>query len=565
MADDTSTQTMEALQPDAHAMSLTADPQEKRILAAIDIGTNSIHMVIVQINPALPAFEIIDTEKSTVRLGERDPQTGELTPVAIARSLSALRRCQEIAKARRAEQVIAVATSAVREAANGRNFIDLVREQLGLQIDIISGEEEARRIYLGVLSGMALENRPHIIVDIGGGSTELILGDGHEPRALSSTKVGAVRLKELFIHTDPISTAEFEQMQAYARGMLEWPLAELKDALVIGENPQLVGTSGTIESLVRVVTCEALGSCPTSLHGYVLTLADLEALVVRLRKATYAERVSIPGMSERRAEIILAGAVILRQVMQSLGMTTIKTCERSLREGIVVDWMLKQGLIEDRLRYQASVRERTVLNLAQRFHVNLDSALQVAQFALTMFDQTQGLLHYWDSRQRELLWAAAVLHNAGHYISHASHHKHSYYLIRNGGLLGYTDTEIELIANIARYHRKGPPKKKHDSYRNLIKQDRVIVDQLSAILKLAAALDRRQQGAITQVELLHHAAAKSVVMHLETRDSQDDCGLELWSLNFKKACFEQEFNVTLSTKVHPQINIYNFGVYSNPS
>jgi exopolyphosphatase / guanosine-5'-triphosphate,3'-diphosphate pyrophosphatase len=329
----------------------------------------------------------------------------------------------------------------------------------------------------------------------------------------------------------------------------------LKEALVIGENPQLVGTSGTIESLVRVVTCEALGTCPTSLHGYVLTLEDLEALVVRLRKATYAERVSIPGMSERRAEIILAGAVILRQVMRSLGMKTIKTCERSLREGIVVDWMLNQGLIEDRLRYQASVRERTVLNLAQRFHVNLDSALQVAQFALTMFDQTQGLLHYWGARQRELLWAAAVLHNAGHYISHASHHKHSYYLIRNGGLLGYTDAEIELIANIARYHRKGPPKKKHDAYRNLMKQDRVVVDQLSAILKLAAALDRRQQGAIAQVELLYHGASKSVVMHLETSDSQGDCGLELWSLNFKKVCFEQAFNVTLSIKVHARVGV----------
>lgn len=522
---------------------------KKRVVAAIDIGTNSIHMVIARINPDLPTFEIIDTEKSTVRLGERCPETGNLTDVAIARAMDALRRCQEIAKARKVEEILTAATSAVREAPNGREFIRLVQAELELEIDIIAGTEEARRIYLGVLSGLEFGSKPHIIVDIGGGSTELILGDGSKPRSLSSTKVGAVRLKELFMQHDPISARDFIQMQAYVRGMMEKPIDELRSQLNAGEDACLVGTSGTIESLVRISACEAFGACPTSLHGYELPIKELRAIVDRLSQFTYAERCEIPGMTERRAEIILAGAVILLEVMNQLGLKSIRTCERALREGMIVDWMLKDGLIEDRLRYQSSIRERMVLSLAQRYQVNLDSAQHIAGFAVKIFDQTQGVLHHWGHLERELLWDAAILHNTGHFVSHASHHKHSYYLVRNAGLLGFTDTEIELIANLARYHRKGPPKKKHDPYRILSKRNRKIVDQLSAVLKLAVALDRREISAIADIHCFYLVAVKTFMIHLEPKLSEDDCSLELWSLDYKRASFEAEFGVTLQTKL----------------
>ncbi len=535
-------------------VSSTRDPIS-RILAAIDIGTNSIHMVVVKINPELPAFNIVDAEKSTVRLGERCPQTGNLTAEAMARAIAALRRCLDMARAWNAEQVIAVATSATREAPNGRDFIREVETQLGLQIDLIAGQEEARRIYLGVLSGLEFHNQPHVIADIGGGSTELILGDGHDPRFLSSTKVGAVRLTNEFVNTDPISNREYDRLKAYIRGMLEWPLEDLKSHIKSGETVQLVGTSGTIESLIRLDASEKLGVAPTSLHGYILTLERLQFLSQRLRKLSFAERCKIPGMSERRAEIILAGAMILQEVMESLRITQITSCSRALREGIVVDWMLNHGLIEDRLRYQGSVRQRSALNLAQKYRVNLENARQVAQFSLDIFDQTDGILHHWGQGERELLWAAAILHNCGHYISHSAHHKHSYYLIRNGGLLGYTDTEIEIIANLARYHRKGAPKKKHEIYQSLTKKQREVVDQLSAILKIAVALDRRQIDAIQKLCCKFDATNRELEMTLVPAQPEDDCSLELWSFEYKKASFEAAFGIKLVVKVNAEASV----------
>ncbi|MFN6485851.1 MULTISPECIES: Ppx/GppA phosphatase family protein [unclassified Nostoc] len=524
----------------------TQPPKQDRIIAAIDLGTNSLHMVVVKIDPTLPAFSIIAREKETVRLGDRNLKTGELKPEIIEKAIAACGRFQEVAKTINAETIIAVATSAVREAPNGKDFLSRLETELGLSVDLISGQEEARRIYLGVLSGMEFHNQPHTIIDIGGGSTELILGDSQQPRTLTSTKVGAVRLTGELITTDPISHTEFQYLQAYARGMLERSVEEVLANLEFGESPRLVGTAGTIETLAMIHAREKSGVIPSTLNGYQFSLKDLRELVNRLRKLSNSERATIPGMPDKRAEVILAGAVILQEAMTLLGSESVTVCERSLREGVIVDWMLTHGLIEDKLRYQSSVRERNVLKLANKYHINLEYSDRVAKFAESLFDQTQGTLHHWGSDERQLLWAAAILHNCGHYISHSSHHKHSYYLIRNGELLGYTETEIEIIANLARYHRKSPPKKKHENYQSLLtKEQRQMVSQLSAILRLAVALDRRQIGAIAQVQCEYYPQFRQVNLLIHPSQSDDDCALELWSLDYKKAVFEEEFGVKL--------------------
>jgi len=530
----------------------TATAKQDRILAAIDIGTNSIHMVVVRVDPVLPTFTIIAKEKDTVRLGDRDPRTGDLTPEAMERAIKALQRCQKLAKSFNAEQIVAVATSATREAPNGQDFIKRVDAELGLFVNLISGQEEARRIYLGVLSGMEFNNHPHIIIDIGGGSTELILGDSHEPRTLSSTKVGAVRLTAEFITTDPISSSEFQYLQAYIRGMLERPVYEVRSHLQPGEQPRLVGTSGTIEALAIIHAREKLGMVPSPLNGYQLSRKDIKELVKRLAAMNYAERAAIPGMSDRRSEIIVAGALILLEAMTLLGIESLMIGERALREGVIVDWMLSHGLIEDRLRFQGSVRERSVLKIAQKYHVNLEYSQRVATFALSLFDQTRGHLHNWDKDARELLWAAAILHNCGVYVSHSAHHKHSYYLIRNGELLGFAESEIEVIANLARYHRQSTPKKKHSNYSNLpSKKHRQLVSQLSAILRLAVALDRRQIGAIEQVRCEFHPDTQELHLQLQPSHPGDDCALELWSLDYNKGVFEEEFGVRLLATLEP--------------
>ncbi|HEY9901175.1 MAG TPA: Ppx/GppA phosphatase family protein [Candidatus Sericytochromatia bacterium] len=532
--------------------SYPADEKRERTLAAIDIGTNSIHMVVVRVHPAIPAFTIIAKEKDTVRLGDRDPKTGDLTPVAMNRAIAALQRCQKLAKSLNAEQIVAVATSAVREAPNGRDFLKQVDAELGLFVNLISGQEEARRIYLGVLSGMEFNSTPHIIIDIGGGSTELILGDSHEPRSLSSTKVGAVRLTAEFITTDPINNTELQYLQAYIRGMLERPVEELLAYLKPGEQARLVGTSGTIETVAIIHAREKLGIVPNPLAGYQLSRKDLKEIVRRLASMNYAQRAAIPGMSDRRSEIIVAGALILLEAMTLLGIESITIGERALREGVIVDWMLSHGLIEDRLRYQGSVRQRSVIKISQKYQVNREFSDRVAKFALSLFDQTKGHLHNCDAEARELLWAAAILHNCGLFVSHAAYHKHSYYLIRNGELLGFSEAEIEVIANLARYHRRNTPKKKHESYSNLpSKKHRQLVNQLSAILRIAVTLDRRQIGAVEQVRCDYSPDVRELHLRLQPSHLGDDCALELWSLDYEKAVFEAEYGVKLIATLEP--------------
>ncbi len=528
------------------------------IVAAIDIGTNSIHMVVARVDPKLPAFTIIAKEKDTVRLGEKDPKTGNLTQIAMDRSISALERCQELATSLNADRIIAVATSAVREAPNGIAFIQKIALKLGLSVDLISGVEEARRIYLGVLSAMEFDERPHIIIDIGGGSTELILADDRDARFLSSTKIGAVRLTEDLVNSDPISNEDFKNLRAHIKGMLERPIERLRSELKANEIPRMVGTSGTIETLATMHALKNSDTIPNPLNGYEISYKEIQEMVEDLAKMDYSQRFAIPGISDKRAEIILAGATILLEAMTLLQTDSLIVCERSLREGIIVNWMLDRGLIASSLGYQSQVRARSVMKIAYKYQVELNYSERIANFAVDLFEQTSGILHNWDLNYRQLLWAAAILHNCGVYISHAAHHKHSYYLIRNAELLGFTEVELEIIANIARYHRKSKPKKKHQNYQRLPnKESRHLVSELSAMLRIAVALDRRKIGAIAAFKCEYDRDSQILYLGLTPSFPNDDCGLELWSLNYKKPPFEEEYGIKILARLDsfaPQLN-----------
>ncbi len=546
--------------PDHQALGSPFNQSDRQefVLAAIDIGTNSIHMVIATVDPALPSFNVIGKEKDTVRLGDFCEDTGNLTEAAMARGISSLKRCLKVAHRFNADDVVAVATSAVREAGNGQIFIDRVKAEVGLSINLISGTEEARRIYLGVISGMELRSRPHALIDIGGGSTEIMLGNGGPPDFLSSNKVGAVRLTAKFVSTDPLSRKEYEYLRAYVRGVLEPTVDKLREKFqkkfgqgdAAAQTLRLIGTSGTIECLAVLAAVDRLGIEPNPLNGCCLTYDELSHWVNRLRKLSYEDRLNLPGMSDRRAEIIVAGAIILQVAMELLAVDQLKICERSLREGVVVDWMLTHGLIEDRMEFQASVRNRSVIKMANKYKADGD---RVANFATALFDQTQGVLHNWEPAEREYLWAAAMLHNSGHYISHSAHHKHSYYLIRNGSLLGFTETEVEIIANIARYHRKSQPKRRHENYSNLpSKQERKMVDQLSAILRLAVALDRGRSRAIASLSAHYDEDNKTLSIQLTPVRPDNNCELELWNIDYKKAWFEEVFGLEVKAQLAAQ-------------
>ena len=511
----------------------------QRRVAAIDIGTNSIHLLIAAVDPALHSFSVLLVEKSTARLGERDPVSGNLSPAAIERGFLSLRHCCELARSHGVEQIVTAATSAVREAPNGRDFLASVQEQLGLEVDLVSGPEEARLIYLGVLSGMSFGDRPHVILDIGGGSTELVLADGRDARALTSTRIGAVRLQREFIQQDPLPAGRRHFLEAYIQGALDPAVAQLRSHLKPGEQPVLVGTSGTAMALAALAAAED-GKPALKLQGYRLSRARIDQLVDRLVAMTPEQRKGLAAINERRAEIIVPGCLILQTAMAMLEVKELVVCDRALREGLIVDWMLRNQLLDDRFAFQSTIRERTVRHLARTYGVDQAQADRVATHALSLYDQTRGLLHQDSGGGRLLLWAAAQLHACGKHINVGAYHKHSWYLIRHGELLGYSEHEHLMVAAIARYHRRSLPKKRHEAWQLIEgREERRTVAEMALLLRLAVALERRPLPVLAGLRALPLGQASSptgILIRLlpqqadNTRGELMDLGLECWSL-----------------------------------
>lgn len=522
----------------------------KRVLASIDIGSNSIHLLIVRIDEELHSYEPLDTEKEMVRLGgERGLQTGYLAEEAMARALDALRRYKSMATSFGAEAILALATSAVREAENGEEFVRRVREETGIEVDLISGSEEARLIYLGVSSAISFSGRKAAIIDIGGGSTELIVGSETEAHYLTSLRLGAVRLKDLFLTRDPVSRQEYQQLCGYIKGLMR-PAAEAMKRVGFDF---LIGSSGTIAALADLDRAGGPGSLtgPLTLHHYNLTLASLKKMEKQMLRLPLAERAKLPNMNPRRADIIVPGLAILVLAMEALEADRLTVSDRALREGAVIDYMYREGILSDRAAFHTNIRRRSVLQTARRYSFDEAHATQVTRLALALYDQTAGL-HKLPEYARELLEAAAMLHDVGFHVGPESHHKHSYYLIRYAELLGFTQEEIQTIANIARYHRKGPPKEKHPNFAQLTPAHRDVVIKASALLRLAEGLDRSHQQAVRDIEcrLTSGQLQVTVLPH-----AGDDCELELWATRGKAPVFEKLFDRRVQLEVPAEASV----------
>ena len=506
----------------------TRSSAQTRRVAAIDIGTNSTHLLVAGVDTILGTFSIEQAEKSTTRLGERDPDSGELTSAGMDRAFETLRRFRDLAVSHDVEQIVTAATSAVREAPNGREFLQNIQDGLGIDVDLVSGPEEARLIYLGVLSGMTFGDRPHLLLDIGGGSTELILADGRDARALTSTRVGAVRLQRDFVKDDPIPPQRRSFLQAFIQGSLEPAVDKVHRRIKPGEIPILVATSGTAMAIGALAASEDERP-PLKLHGYRVSRQRLDRVVGKLVTMTPDQRRDLSPINDRRAEIIVPGALILQTTMQMLGVDEFVLSERALREGLIVDWMLRHGLLEDRFSFQSSIRQRTVIHQVQRFAVNQRRAERVATHALSLYDATEGLMHHDDGQGRELLWAAAMLHACGQHINLSAYHKHSWYLIRHGELLGYSEAEHLMVAAIARYHRRSLPKKRHESWQALVtRENRRRVSEMALLLRLAAALDRRPEPVVASLRVNTTSDVLDLVLVPERLNQ--NLSLEQWSL-----------------------------------
>ena len=503
--------------------------QEKDILvASIDIGTNSTHLLIAEINLDLKSFSIKFTDKSTTRLGERDEE-GNLTEESIQRVLVTLRRFKEYCKSNGVDQIVTAATSAVREAPNGQDFLQRVQNDTGINIELISGSEEARLIYLGVLSGMAFEDESYVIIDIGGGSTELILADKKDAIALTSSRVGAVRLKNDFLNKESINIERSNFLKTFIQGSLEPSVRKIKRRLKDDKPVSMIATSGTATSLGSLILSD-LGQPKQKMHGYKFKKENLQIILEKLIKMPIPEIKKIPSLSERRAEIIIPGALILNTSMEMLNLNELTISERALREGLVVDWMLRKGIIKNEFNIQSNIRKTTIIHQASKFGVDKERAKKVIKIAFQIYDQTKNIFHnFSDSKAKELLWAACNLYSCGKYVNISSYHKHSWYLIKHCELLGYSQAETNIIASIARYHRKTLPKKRHDSWQNLMcKEDKTLVLEMSLILRLAASLDQRPENVISSIDI--KLQKNILLVELKPFNENHDLLLEKWSL-----------------------------------
>jgi exopolyphosphatase/guanosine-5'-triphosphate,3'-diphosphate pyrophosphatase len=538
--------------------------QERQMkLAAIDIGSNSIHMVIVRAVEG-QHIEIIDREKEFVRLGA-GLQDHRLSKEATERAILTLRRFRQMAQANRVDLIITTATAAVREANNADKFIDRVRKEVGLTVQLLPGVEEARLIGLAVSEVTDFNRQQALILDIGGGSTEFIITDGHEPKLLMSVKLGAVRLTEKFITTDPPSQQQRDTLVASIRADLTRAVSEIKQ---LGFD-FIIGTSGTILNLTdAILQSEALENEDESqfeAFSPTITLEQIRKMNRKLAAMDISERRVVPGLEEKRADIIVAGGLLLETILNELGSTEITQCDWALREGTIIDHLRKQktlqkGIDESLPLMTASdshlpeqgnlfgstdVRTRSVLSVARHFEYDAQHSHFVADLAAKLFDATQSL-HGLGDAERKLLQYASLLHDIGYRVAHNEHHRHSLYLIKNSEMPGFTANEIAMIGAIVRYHRGSMPKKpknkrekrEHEDYFSLKRADRSKVLRLAAILQIADGLDRSHSQKVKNLicEIRQEGLKIKVQCDLE-------CDLEIWSAERKAKWFSDIFRV----------------------
>jgi exopolyphosphatase / guanosine-5'-triphosphate,3'-diphosphate pyrophosphatase len=509
--------------------------KQKR-LAALDIGTNSIRCIVVDVDK-LGKFRVLDDEKATVRLGEGIAKNGLITGAAWQRAIEALVRMKKIVDGYGVMGTEVVATSAVRQAANGEAFVTAVADSVGLQIEIISGEDEAELAAQSALNNFDMEGTRFAMADIGGGSVEIITALGNHIDEIYSLELGAVILTGNFISSDPVRHGEHLKLRKHIR-------KTLKAALVGEDLPVqcLLGSGGTMTSIAAMVMAlrkEGYGS----IHGYELLRSEIVHLLAMLLRKDIKERKAIPGLPPDRADIIVAGVTVVDELMGLFKTNLLKINERGIREGLILKGLKKYHLLP--AGPQPRNWRDSVLEFARSCHHDEGHSLQVAKLALKIFDAVASSFDLGE-KERQMLEAAALVHDVGYFISYSGHHKHTYHLVRHADLFGFTPREREIIAHAARYHRKSLPKKKHDGYARLSSVDRLLVKKLGGILRLADGLDRRRNSQVRGLDCSLSLSTFKVGL-----EGGSDLSVELFGGKLKGDLFEEAFGRKLLLKVVP--------------
>ena len=510
-----------------------------RTVGLFDIGTNSVRLSIVQVRGGVPV--VVNQQREMVRLGEGEFRDGELQPESMDRCAAVCRRFRDLVRSYGDGEIVAVATSATRDAANQGRFLARLREEADLDVRVISGREEARLIYLGVVSGLHLGTSRALFVDIGGGSTELVVGTQTQHEYLDTLKLGAIRLSTLFQGADrrgPIPEETYQDMKRHVRDASVRSVQRIR-ALGVDRG---FGSSGTLLNLGEICALR------TGEPGRRIPLPCLREVLQDLRGLDLEGRRRFPGIQPERADILVGGGAIVETLLEELDLPALETSDRSLRDGLLADYLARTA--PEAWGTGLSARERSVLQLGRTCHFDEPHARHIAERAGELFDTgREARLHDLGPRDRELLVYAALLHDIGMFLSFSNHHAHTHYLIRNAELLGFDQTEIQVMAATAFYHRKKLPRRKHPQFAELDEASRRKVRVLCLLLRLAESLDRSHSGVVRSARF-REAGKRRVELELY---ASGECQLELWGLGGHQEDFREVFRKDLVLRAFPTL------------
>ncbi len=508
-------------------MPETQSRQLSRRIAAIDLGTNSFHAVIVDIFPD-GSFQTVDKLKEMVLLSEKG-FNNRLSDAAVERAMAALKKIKTLSDHQNAVHILAYATSAIREAENGGELIQRVIDEIGIKINAIPGSVEAELIGTAVQHGVQLPQKPVLMVDIGGGSVEFIIGDQKKFYHLSSKKIGVARMTARFVNQDPISREEIKKLKKY----YEEQLHEVGRAVATHCASIMVGSSGTLQNIGMMIAKRGNRTQTLSVNELEFTDKQFYDLYDELIVMDRIERAKLSELDDKRIDLIAPGLVLVHYILTSFSIKKVKISSQALREGIILRYIQKEMKELKELALYRDPRQRSVMELVNRYDWHEDHSRHVAWLCMELFDTFSKKLALADA-DRELLEYAAFMHDIGYFISHRKHHKHSLYIIRYSELMGFKEREIELLANIARYHRRSTPKMRHHFYKMLPEDDRERVKKLAAILRIADGLDRSHFQNVRNLEV--EMGEKKTTIYIGT---ETDCQLEIWGAMRKRTLLEE--------------------------
>lgn len=502
-------------------------------IAALDLGSNSFHLLVADAHPD-GTFEPVVTDKEMLRLGSAVVATGEIGKHHADAAIEVIRRFRAMAESQQADEIVVCATAAFREARDSLSVVDRIEADAGVKVRVISGREEARLIFDAVRTSVVIDPGPALALDLGGGSLEVMVGGSRGLDWATTLKLGVARITAALIRSDPLGAGDFRRVAGAVTRSFGPVMADIRR-----RKPQVaVVSSGTLTTLVRLAAARRGGPVPQSVNQLAVKAPEIESLCAYLAGMTSAERASLPGIDARRADLLPAGAILLTTVLEQTGLDEIIGCEWALREGMVLDAIGHHSRAEWDPDPKA-IRRESVLSLCRRCGWNERHSAKVARLATELFDGTRSL-HNLSATDRELLELGALLHDIGEYVSTDSHEKHTAYLIENGRLRGFSPQEIEVLACLGRFHKRGSPKASFQPYGRLRSSDQKRVSQLIALLQVADGLDRSHGGPVRDVEVYANDDVVEVVVAAD-----DDIDLELWGLRRKRDLFEKVFDCRL--------------------